>query len=228
MTATSDEKHIVKILHTAFVTHNVKQFKVEKPDGYKFIPGQATEISINETLWKDEKRPFTFTSLNEWDYLEFTIKIYNDHQGVTNELGKLIAGDELILHDVFGAINYFGEGVFIAGGSGVTPFIAILRQLKLQNELGNNKLICSNKMENDIILNNEFTAMLGSHFINTLTSEKTAAYDNSTIDEKYLEEKIDDFSQYFYLCGPDAMVENIHQQLIKLGADKATIIIELF
>lgn len=228
MAPIAEEKHIVKILHTEFVTHNVKQFQVEKPTGYAFIPGQATDVSIHQPAWQEEKRPFTFTSLNEWDYLEFTIKIYNDHQGVTNELGKLVAGDELVLHSVFGAINYFGEGVFIAGGAGVTPFIAILRQLKQQDKLGNNTLLFSNKMEADIILKNEFTAILGKHFINTLTNEKTQVYDNGVIDEEYLKEKVKNFSQYFYLCGPDAMVENIHQHLIHLGADKTTIIIEQF
>jgi predicted ferric reductase len=40
---------------------------------------------------------------------------------------KLKHGDELIIRDVWGAIEYKGEGVFIAGGAGVTPFIAILR-----------------------------------------------------------------------------------------------------
>ena len=228
MTTEVEETHIVKILNAQYVANNVRQFKVEKPAGYKFKPGQATDVSINKPEWKEQKRPFSFTSLNEWDYLEFTIKIYIDHQGVTNELGKLVVGDELILHSVFGAINYFGEGLFIAGGAGVTPFIAIFRQLKRQDILGNNTLLFSNKMVQDIILKNEFTAMLGDHFINTLTEEKTETYDNSKIDEKYLKEKITTFSQYFYLCGPDAMVENIHQHLIHLGVEESKIIIEQF
>jgi predicted ferric reductase len=50
------------------------------------------------------------------------------------ELGKLKHGDELIIR-VWGAIEYKGEGVFIAGGAGVTPFIAILRQLELMIKL---------------------------------------------------------------------------------------------
>jgi predicted ferric reductase len=48
----------------------------------------------------------------------------------TGYKGKLKHGDELIIRDVWGAIEYKGEGVFIAGGAGVTPFIAILRQLQ--------------------------------------------------------------------------------------------------
>ena len=76
-----------------------------------------------------EKRPFTFTSLPGDDHLEFTIKCYTDHDGVTNQLGQLKAGDELLLHDIWGAIHYTNEGTFIAGGAGITPFIAIFRQL---------------------------------------------------------------------------------------------------
>jgi len=223
-----NEEHIVKILKTEYVTHNVKRFTLSKPDSYKFKPGQATDIVINLPEWKEERRPFTFTSLNEWDHLEFTIKIYSDHNGVTNKLGTLLAGDELILHDIWGAIHYKGEGIFIAGGAGVTPFIAIFRQLQEDRKLGNNKLIFSNRTVKDIILKNEFEKMLGENFINTITGEKTEKYDNRKIDESYLKEKIKDPSQYFYICGPDAMIENVKDILLHLGADENKIVIEQF
>ncbi len=223
-----NEEHVVKILETEFLTHNVKRFKVSKPDSYKYKPGQATDVVINLPEWKEERRPFTFTSLNEWDHLEFTIKIYDDHEGVTNKLGTLHAGDELILHDIWGAINYKGEGIFIAGGAGVTPFIAIFRQLQKDGKLGSNKLIFSNRTSNDIILKDEFEKMLGQNFINTLTDEKSEKYDNRKINESYLKEKIKDLSQYFYICGPDAMIESIKEELLNLGADEDKIVIEQF
>lgn len=223
-----NEEHIVKILGTEFVTHNVKRFKLSKPADYTFQPGQATDIVINHPDWVSERRPFTFTGLNDWDHLEFTIKIYDDHNGVTHALGKLKAGDELILHDVWGAIHYKGEGTFIAGGAGVTPFIAILRQLHKDARLGGNRLIFSNRTAKDIILKEEFEKMLGDHFINTLTQEQTTPYDSRKIDINYLGEKIKDMSQYFYICGPDAMVEDIAKTLSELGADKSKIVIEEF
>ncbi len=223
-----NEEHIVKILDTEYVTHNVKRFKVSKPDSYKYMPGQATDVVINLPDWKEERRPFTFTSLNDWDHLEFTIKIYDDHKGMTNKLGTLHAGDELILHDIWGAIHFKGEGIFIAGGAGVTPFIAILRQLQKDGKLGNNMLIFSNRTSNDIILREEFEKMLNKKFVNTLTGEKSEKYDNRKIDERYLKEKIMDFSQYFYICGPDPMIASIKEQLLNLGADKDKIVIEQF
>ena len=221
------EEHVVKILSTEPVTHNVKRFKVGKPAGYKYIPGQATEVAVHKPDWQNERRPFTFTSLNEWDHLEFTIKIYPERNGVTNQLGQLKPNDELLLHDVWGAIQYKGEGMFIAGGAGVTPFIAIFRQLQHDNELGNNKLLFSNKTHKDIILKDEFSAMLGNNFINTLTQENIPGYDHHIIDEEYLRQKIQNFHQRFYICGPDAMVKSIQQILEKLGGKDAVITVEL-
>ncbi len=221
------EQHIVKILSVEAVTHDVRSFKIQKPNGYTFIPGQATDVAINKPEWKNENRPFTFTALNDWDHLEFTIKIYPEHKGVTNQLGQLQAGDELIIHDVWGAIQYKGEGVFIAGGAGVTPFIAILRQLKKENKIGKNVLLFSNKTRDDIILHDEFSAMLGENFINTLTHAIVPGYDHHLIDEEYLKQKIKNFNQNFYICGPDPMVTSIKSIIEKLGGSNAVITVEM-
>lgn len=220
------EKHIVKIISTIPVTHNVRHYRLEKPEGYKFNPGQATEVSINTDKWKDEARPFTFTSLSEDPYLEFTIKSYNDHDGVTNALGKLVPGDELILRDVWGAIEYKGPGVFIAGGAGVTPFIVIIRRLYKDGKIDDNKLYFSNKTSKDIILKDEFTKMLGKNFINILTQEDHPEFEKRHIDKSYLKEKISDFSQNFYVCGPDKMVSDVTAALNDLGADSESIVFE--
>jgi ferredoxin-NADP reductase len=217
---------IVKILSIRDVTHNVRSYQIEKPDGYTFEPGQATEVSINKGKWKDERRPFTFTSLNEWPFLEFTIKSYHDHEGVTNELSRLNAGDELILRDVWGAISYKGQGCFIAGGAGITPFIAILRQLHKEGNIQGNQLYFSNKTGKDIILKEEFDSILGpdAHYI--VTREDDPAYAKGPINKEFLLREIKDFSKPFYICGPDKMVTDINQVLTELGANPETIVFE--
>lgn len=217
---------IVKILSIRNVTHNVRSYQVEKPEGYQFLPGQATEISIYKDKWKEERRPFTFTSLNEWPYLEFTIKSYHDHEGVTNELSKLNPGDELILRDVWGAISYQGEGYFIAGGAGITPFIAILRQLHKEGNIKGNQLYFSNKTRRDIILKEEFDSILGSNAHYILTSEEDPAYRKGPINKEFLLREIGDFSKPFYVCGPDKMVSDINQHLGELGVNPETIVFE--
>jgi len=216
---------IVKILESSYITHDVKRFAVEKPDGYDYEPGQGADLSINLSGWKDKRNPFTFTGYKDADYLEFMIKIYNDHQGVTNKLGKMNSG-ELILHEVFGSITYKGPGVFIAAGSGVTPFIAILRNLYKVNNLKKCKLILSNKTSEDVILDDELTKMLKGNFIKIFTRENNIGFMEKRVDENFLINTIKDFGQNFYVCGPDAFVKDVSSILVKLGASQEDLVIE--
>jgi hypothetical protein len=216
----------VKILMTEFVTHDVKSFVVERPAGYSFSPGQATEVSVNTPELKKEKRPFTFTSLADDLVLQFTIKSYPQHNGVTKAIHALKPGDELLVRNVWGAIQYKGQGVFLAGGAGITPFIAILRSLKKKNALGGNKLIFSNKTARDVILEEEFEEMLGDDFIRTLSREKRPGYLSGRIDKGFLKEHVKDFSRNFYVCGPEKFVEDISAALRDLGAIPDSVVVE--
>lgn len=209
------------------ITHDVNQYTFDKPGGYEFEPGQATEVAIDKDGWRDEKRPFTFTSLNEDPHLQFTIKIYPDHNGVTEQIGKLEEGDNFIIDDAWGTIQYKGPGVFLAGGAGVTPFIAILRDLHKRGGINGNKLIFSNKTEKDIILKEEFREMLGDNFVNTLTeADESEKYLTEFIDREFIEKHIDDYDQNFYVCGPPQFVADISSYLQELGADTNGIVFE--
>lgn len=219
-------EHIVKIISIRQVTHDVKSFRLEKPAGYTFIPGQATEVSINKPELKDEKRPFTFTSLQDDPFLEFTIKRYPDHKGVTDALHTLKEGNELIIRDVWGAIEYKGAGYFIAGGAGITPFLAILRQLHQQDKLAGNTLFFSNKTQADIIVENELKNMLGEGAVFILTKEDKPGYTKTYINEAFIRQHVKDFNSKFYICGPDAMISDVAGVLEKLGADTDAVVFE--
>jgi ferredoxin-NADP reductase len=211
----------VKILNIQQVTHNVRRYELEKPEGYTYEPGQATELSLDEADYRDKKHPFTFTSLTDAPTLEFTIKSYfaTGGDGMTERLFHYEAGQRLILRDSWGTITYRGPGTFIAGGAGVTPFIAILRDLARRDKLSGHRLIASNRTARDIILRDEFEAMPGLQHLWTVTDD-AAAPDvlHDRIDAAFLREHITDFSQNFYLCGPDPMVKELRETLEGLGA----------
>jgi glycine betaine catabolism B len=219
-------KNIVRILDIKQVTHDVKCFRIEKPPGYHFTPGQATDVSINKDGRGEEKRPFTFTGLIEEAYLEFTIKRYEDHHGVTDELHQLEPGDELIIEDAWGAIAYKGSGYFIAGGAGITPFIAILRALHQEKKIEGNTLFFSNKTAADIIYEEELKSILNDNAVNILSQESNTRYENGIINEVFIKQHITDFTKHFYVCGPDPMVQAITEILENLGANAETIVFE--
>ncbi len=219
-------EHIVKILATHPVTHDVKSFTVEKPAGYSFVPGQATDVSINTSAWKNELRPFTFTSLDSDPHLEFTIKRYPEHHGVTDALHRLRVGDELILHDVWGAINYQGPGCFIAGGAGITPFLAILRWLRQTGQEQGNTLLFSNRAYADIIQEAELRNTLGNQAIFYLTQETKDGFRQGELNQQELSVYAVNTALYFYICGPDKMVTDLADSLRQLGVNDDRIVVE--
>ena len=218
--------HKVKIQEIGFITHDVLQIQTERPADYHFEPGQATEVALDKEGWRDEKRPFTFTGLPEDGFLQFTIKVYPDHNGVTDTLQTLEQGDHLLLEDVWGAISYQGPGVFLAGGAGVTPFIAIFRHLAEQGKLEDNRLLFANKREKDIIMQSQFEKWLGKDFVNILSEEQNSKYAHGMMDSEFLKEHIPDTDAKFYLCGPPPMMESVQKDLEALGIDKEQMVAE--
>lgn len=219
--------YTVTILMSEFVTHDVKRFIVSKPEGFTWQPGQGVEIFINQPKWKEEEgRPFTPTSLADDKILEFTIKRYAEHHAVTDKLHTLKPGDELLMSEPFGTITYKGPGTFVAAGAGLTPFLAILRQLARDNKLADHSLLFSNKTVADVICEKELRHYLGDRCILTCTRENAPGYDDRHIDKELLQEKISDFSQHFYVCGPDEFIESVNTSLEELGAKPDLLVFE--
>ncbi|MGD8828083.1 MAG: FAD-binding oxidoreductase [Gammaproteobacteria bacterium] len=215
-----------KVLFTEFVTHDVTRFILEKPQGLAVVPGQGVEVTIDQEGWRDRGRPFTPTSLAEDEILEFTIKHYLDRDGVTRKLTEIHPGDHLGLSDAFGTIRYQGAGVFVAGGAGITPFLAILRQLHRDGDLAGNRLLFSNRTPADIICEKELRHRLGGDCLLTCTRESAAGYLDRRIDRAFLEQHVTDFNQHFYICGPKVFVTEVRQALEELGADSQQLVFE--
>lgn len=217
------------------VVHSVEAYNddvlkiiTSKPKDFVYTPGQATGISIDKPNWANEKRSFSFTSIPSDEFLEFTIKIYPEHHGITEEMLNLKENDELILHEIYGNIHYKEEGVFIAGGAGITPFLSILRELKNSDIIGENKLIFANKTHDDIINEDELHKILGDNFVNILSNENFKQYDYGYITEAFLLAHTDIQNETIYLCGPPAMMESVELILKKLNISPKSIIKESF
>ncbi|MFP4065994.1 MAG: FAD-binding oxidoreductase [Spirochaetaceae bacterium] len=219
-------EYSVRVIALENVTHDTRRLVLEKPRNYRFEPGQATEIAIEKPAWREEYRPFSFTSLPETSHLEFIVKVYPAHEGVTSRISQLDSGDRVVLSDPFGTIRYRGPGCFIAGGSGITPFIAIFRHLFRNGGLEDNVLLYSNRTEADIILKDELDRMLGENVIYHLTHEPRPNYEPSLIGTRRLRRYTGETGRFFYVCGPEEMVEDVRNHLRRLGVEDAYIVLE--
>ncbi|MEQ9316269.1 MAG: flavodoxin reductase, partial [Henriciella sp.] len=152
-----------------------------------------------------------------------------DHDGVTEQIGKLQPGDHVLIDEPWGAIKDEGKGWFIAGGAGVTPFIAILRQrLEDKGTLEGCELIFSNSTEADIINRKEFERMPGLKTFFTVTDEDNADLHTGQIDKDLLRDHVKPGEGKCYVCGPDQMIDDIVLALKEIGVEEDDIIIEQF
>lgn len=218
-------QHTTKIIEKSWLTHDVIRLRLERPMNYSFDAGQAIEVSLENPRFQGENAPFTLTCLSSEKYLELILKVYAEHNGTTLEISKLKEGDGLIIGDAWDSFKNLGPGLFIAGGTGITPFVAILRQLNVENRVAGSKLLFANKTEKDIFLQEELSQMLGKNFINILSREKKDNLLYGHINPEILKDQISRADQPFYICGPGNFAEQIRDQLLDLGIDKDMIII---
>lgn len=218
--------HTLTLRSKSQITHDTVRLEFERPQGFDFVPGQATHWGLDVPGLEDAGNPFTITSLPDEDRLEFVIKVYDvasnpDHDGVTQRIGKLQPGERVFVDAPSGDIHDAGPGVFVAGGAGITPFIPILKGRARRRAVDGCTLIYSNKREADIILRQTWDAMdeLNTIYVNT---EGEAA---GRIDAGFIDEMVG-FENRFYVCGPPSMMQTVVADLRAYGVADDKIIVE--
>ncbi len=215
MSFSPDHRVTLRRLH--HVTHDVVHAITTKPEGFGFQRGQAVDWALDRRGFRDNPHPFTMVSGPEDDHLEFVIKCYPtseypDHEGVTEQIEKLVPGAKILISEPFGGLEDKGEGVFIAGGAGITPFISMLEAREKAGALGGCALIFSNKAEKDIILRERWEAMAkkGLQLRLTLTDEDHPSIPHTMVTGDYLKEQLGELTnRRFYVCGPPPMMEAV-------------------
>jgi ferredoxin-NADP reductase len=118
--------------------------------------------------------------------------------------------------------------ICIAGGSGVTPFRAFVREATRRKLPTKITVLYSVRTTNDIIFHEEFRRLEqeNPHFKFKVTCTRLAAPDPWTgrrgrIDPGWLKQHVADASNtVFYACGPNALVEFAEGITFELGVPK--------
>lgn len=217
----------VKIISNEEIANNVRSFKVEKPKGYRFVPGQAVKIFIEKKEFRDDGHPFTLTSLNSDNFLEFFIKQYPESDGFTKTLHLFNPGDSILIDEPFGSIIYKGTGLFLAAGSGITPFISIFRDLINRGGVSDNGLLFSNKTFEDIIFYNEIKKMFSHNdrLVFTLSQEERTGFAYGRINRWMLRRYMQSGDK-LYICGPKSFVKNLSLIAYEFGKSEKDVIFE--
>jgi prolycopene isomerase len=218
-------------------TPSAKTIRLTPADGYvpPFVPGQYINVHV-ETEGVRTSRPYSISSpCTERGYYEITVRESKTGFVSAYLLNRLAVGDTLTTGGPAGQFYPFpavnGKKLcFIAGGSGITPFMSMLRtetdRLRKDMEI---TLIYGCANEDDMIFDarlRKITRELpGFRYIPVISAPGTGCAERTGfVTAELIKEVLDDTDAYaYFLCGPQAMYDFVLPQLEKLGVPRRKI-----
>jgi len=215
---------------------DTKVYKIKPKHGkvFKFSPGQFAFLHILDAVDQTiVKKPYSIASAPEEEYLEFCIKLVDGE--LTSKLAKLKKGEIVGIEGPFGHFTYGDEteSAFVAGGTGIAPFISVFRHVTKKKINGKFVLFYSARTLDQILYRKELQKLEEMNpnitIVITLTREKLKDWDGEygriTGDMLYKYTKnTTDF--HWWICGPMEMIKNIKQNLLVQGVDPEKIKME--
>jgi ferredoxin-NADP reductase/ferredoxin len=228
---------VVDIIQT---TPTTKTFRFERIDGPlpPFRPGQYINLFVTVDGIQTS-RPYSIASPPDEHVLELSVK---DNPGgfvAPYLLHDLSKGDELETSGPAGSFYYEplidgNDLVFLAGGSGITPFMSIINDLVPHNPSIKIHLIYGNRHPNDVIYGNELSMLSDSNpnfKYSLVISEPPEDYQGFAgfIDSKLIRYLLGEVAdKTYYICGPSAMYDFCLTALSELGIPSFKIKRELY
>ena len=223
-------------------TESAATFRLVSADGGYLPPFQAGQY-INlfvEIGGVRTSRPYSISSPpNQTAYYDITVRRVLEGFVSIHLLDKVRSGQ--IFESTSPAGNFYynplfhgEELVFIAGGSGITPFMSMLREVTDRGLGRNLHLIYGSRNESDIIFAEELRQRAAAYdnlTVTTVISEPGPGYTGPTgfISGDLLERLPGDLSgKMFYICGPEAMYTFVKAELARLSIPGRRIRIEVY
>lgn len=188
-------------------------FRPDRP--LKYIAGQYIEITIPGVRFdsRGNRRTFTIVSPPSEELINIGVKFNSNGSQFKTELQSLEVGDEVIGNHIAGdfilPINSSAPLVFIAGGIGVTPFIAMIREMYASKKKYTTELYY-------FVSDNKEVA-----YRNILKLAKNSGIKVNLRTNRLTEEDIrNHLTANFYLSGPPGFVKSYKAELQKMGIKK--------
>ena len=220
---------------------DVATLVLEVPGWPGHLAGQHVDIRLTAPDGYVAQRSYSIASASGGAAIEITVELIADGEVSAFLLGEVRVGDALELRGPIG--GYFtwepGDGapvLLVAGGSGVVPLMAMLRQRARAHDRTPVRLVYSSRSADAIIYRDELDAMVangdGVEIVHTLTRGHPTGWTGQTrrIDAAML--NVPGFAPgdhpLAYVCGPTGLVEDVAATLVALGHDPTRVRTERF
>ena len=212
----------------AWETASAKSMKLVSQNGAlpPFQAGQYINVFV-ETGGVRTSRPYSIASSpTQTGYYEITVRKVEDGFVSNYLLDELKPGDPLKSSSPTGNFHYnpllHGDKLaFIAGGSGITPFMSMIRELADKNLSRRIHLFYGSRIEDDVIYRREIDHIAATHGNFTwdmVVSEPSPAFSGlkGFINAALIRKRLDGLDWTFFVCGPEDMYQFCLPELEKL------------
>lgn len=221
------------------IAPNTILFTFNKPEGFKFTPGQYGGFTLLNPTEIDAggiTRRFSLLSTPNDDHVAFVTRIQSS--AYKRVLNQLVIGDSIkfagpagnfVLHE-----DNTVPAVFIAGGIGMTPFYSILKANASEKTDRAMQLFYGNQsLEHTILLDEleKFKAALPRFQLVTslVNAESNWKGETGYITHTMLKKYISDLNApIYYVCGSPSMVTAVQELLVEMGVAEDKIKVEDF
>jgi len=225
-------------------TANVKTFAFSLPDWQPHMPGQHYDLRLTAADGYQAQRSYSIASPPEQaGGVELSIERLPDGEVSAFMHDTVMVGDRIELRGPIG--GYFvwsavsgGPLLLIAGGSGIVPLMAMLRERAAAGARQPATLLYSSRSRDEAIYFDELAQLAGSAgssgltVIHTLTRSQPPGWTGYSrrIDAAMLREVLarTDPNATVFICGPTPLVESAAGSLVDLGVPASRIRTERF
>ena len=222
-------------------THRVKSVMLQPANWTGHLPGQHVDIRLTAEDGYQAQRSYSIASPPEDKLLMVTVERVEDGEVSPYLLDELRVGDRLELRGPVARHFVWTSGLrgplcLIAGGTGITPLMSMLRHRDRSSSCTPTVLIYSTRSLADIVYREELDGMArsGDHLDVTYALSREQPKDwvghRGRIDRQLLAASCFPPAQNpaIYVCGPTAFVESVSGFLVELGFDPLSIKTERF
>lgn len=187
--------------------------------------GQFVYLRLPSRICGQEEHPFTLSSPPRAEGATLTIKALGDY---TARVATVEPGTRAILDGPYGRFaprRDVGPLLFVAGGIGITPFLAILREWDAAELVEPVTLVWSVRRESDFVDQGFFDGLAARHerfrYVPIVTRPESESRSSARIDKALLAKAVGTPAQArlitAYLCGPELMQRAVRRWLREMG-----------
>ncbi|HWD43736.1 MAG TPA: ferredoxin reductase [Actinomycetota bacterium] len=208
-------------------TPRVVGITLEVPGWDGHLAGQHVDVRLTAEDGYQAERAYSIASTPDGQRVELTVERLDDGEVSPYLAGELRQGDQLELRGPIG--GYFvwepaqgGPLLLVAGGSGIVPLMAILRERRASGSDVHARLLYSSRSLADVIFRDELAELgAGAEVRHTLTREQPPGWrgyarrvDRAMLDEVAWRADQDPLA---FVCGPTSFVEVVASELVGLA-----------